>query len=185
MQFHKFGKTDGIKKMTKLQQLIDRVKRTPMNVGTIKRMLPSYATFKTLDEISDNSKTVFKNHECVVLLVESKFSEIGHFVVLLKSPKGYIEYFSSFGGSVDREMKLLGQKGDKIKRLLGKNHLYNSLELQSQSSSIQDCALFVLARIILRKLKLREFQQLFKSSITLRTPDDIVSMLCILLLIDL
>ena len=171
--------------MTKLQQLVDRLKRTPMNVGTLKKMLPSYATFKTLDQISDNSKTVFKNHECVVLLVESKFSPIGHFVVLLKSAKGYIEYFSSFGGSVETELKLLGQKGDKIKRLLGKNYLYNSLELQSQSSSIQDCALFVLARIILRKLKLREFQQLFKSNITLRSPDDIVSMLCVLLLVDL
>jgi hypothetical protein len=171
--------------MTKLKQLIDRLKRTPMNVGTLKKMLPSYATFKTLDQLSDNKKSVFKNHDCVVLLIESKFSPIGHFVVLLKSQKGYIEYFSSFGGRVETELKLLGQNGDKIKRLLGKNYSYNSLELQSQSSSIQDCALFVLARIILRKLKLREFQQLFKSNITLRTSDDIVSMLCVLLLVDL
>lgn len=167
--------------MTKIQQLINRLKSTPMNVGTLKSLLPPYATFKTLSELKSSA---FGKHECVVLLIPSKFSKIGHFVVLLKFTK-YIEYFSSFGGSPDSEMQLLGQHSDTLKKLLGRNYTYNSVELQSSSSTIQDCALFVLARIALRTLKLRQFQQLFKAKVVLDTPDDIVSMLTALLLVDL
>ena len=167
--------------VTKLRQLIDRLKSTPMNVGTLKSLLPPYAVFKKL---SDLRRDVFDKHECVVLLIPSKFSSIGHFVVLLKFPK-YIEYFSSFGGRPESEMKMLGQESDTLLQILGRKYTYNSVELQAASTTIQDCALFVLARIALRKLKLREFQQLFKSKVVLHTPDDIVSMLTALLLVDL
>lgn len=166
---------------TKLRQLIDRLKSTPMNVGTLKSLLPPYAVFKKLEDLK---APVFGKHDCVVLLIPSKFSKIGHFVVLLKFPK-YVEYFSSFGGRPESEMKLLGQHSDTLKRVLGRKYTYNSVELQSSSTTIQDCALFVLARIALRTLKLREFQQLFKAKIVLDTPDDIVSMLTALLLVDL
>ena len=170
--------------MTKLQSLIDRLKSTPMNVGTLKSLLPKDAIFKTLNDMKGSKSHVFGKHRCVVLLIPSKFSKIGHFVVLLRFPK-YIEYFSSFGGRPESEMQLMGQDSDTLKQLLGKNYTYNSLELQSKNTTIQDCALFVLARIALRTLKLREFQQLFKAKIVLNSPDDIVSMLTALLLVDL
>jgi hypothetical protein len=170
--------------MGKLDQLISRLKRTPMNVGGLKKLLPAYATFKTLSQLTEHRSKVFGSHDCVVVLIPSKFSSIGHFVVLVKFPK-YIEYFSSFGGSPKSETQKLGQRSNILLKLLGRNYVYNSLELQSSSSTIQDCALFVLARVKLRKLKLREFQELFKGKITLQTPDDIVSMLGILLVVDL
>ena len=170
--------------MGKLQQLINRLKSTPMNVGGLKKVLPAYATFKTISQLTEHRSKVFGGHSCVVVLVPSKFSKIGHFVVLTRFPK-YIEYFSSLGGSPKSETQKLGQRSDILLRLLGKNYVYNSVELQSSSSTIQDCALFVLARVKLRKLKLREFQSLFKSRITLQSPDDIVSMLAVLLVVDM
>ena len=170
--------------MGKLEQLITRIKNVSMNVGSLKTLLPSYATFKTLDQLNEHRSKVFKNHTSVVVLVPSNVSSIGHFVVMTKFPK-YIEWFDSFGNSPQKVLKKLGQHSDVLMKLLGKNFLYNSLQLQSNLKSINDCALFVLARIKLRKLKLREFQTLFKQRITLQSPDDIVSMLTALLLIDL
>ena len=154
-----------------------------MNVGTLKKLLPAHATVRTLSEIKPTRDATFGNLDCVVVLIPSSFSKIGHFVVLTKFPK-YIEYFSSFGGAPEKELKMLGQESKQLKTLLGSRNIYNSMELQSSSTTIQDCALFVLARVVLKKLKLRQFQQIFKSSITLKTPDDIVSMLCVLSLVD-
>jgi hypothetical protein len=170
--------------MGKLEQLIKRLKSTPMSVGGLKKLLPVYATFKTFEQLTDHRSKVFGKHECVVVLIPSKFSKIGHFVVLTKFPK-YIEYFSSLGGSPKSETQKLGQHSDILLKLLGRNYVYNSVELQSNSSTIEDCALFVLARVKLRKLKLREFQSLFKGRITLQSPDDIVSMLAVLLVVDM
>ena len=168
--------------MGKLQDLITEIKQTPMNFGTLRKLLPPYAGIKTLSEISTRSKT-FGQKQSIVVLIPSSFSDIGHFVVLTKFPK-YIEYFSSFGRSPEKELTLLGQKSEALLALLGKKHIYNSKKLQGDSTTIEDCALFVLARVILRKLKLRQFQELFQSRVTLQNPDDIISMLCILLLVD-
>jgi hypothetical protein len=155
-----------------------------MNVGGLKKVLPPYATFKTLDQLTEHRSKVFGSHRCVVVLIPSKYTQIGHFVVLLRFPK-YIEYFSSFGGSPQKETQAMGQTSKILLKLLGRNFVYNSVSLQGASGSIQDCALFVLARIRLRKLKLREFQQLFKQRVVLQGADDIVAMLAVLLIVDL
>lgn len=168
--------------MGKLTQLIQRLKSTPMNVGTLKRLLPSYCVVKTFDQISSRS-SLFAKHECVVMLIPSSFSKIGHFVVLIQRPR-HIEYFSSLGGAPEKEVAKLGQNKEKMLKLLGKNYIYNSLPLQKQSSTIEDCGLHVLARVRLYKLKLRDYQQLFTSSVTLKDADDIVAMMTVLSLAD-
>ena len=123
---------------------------------------------------------MFKNYKCVVVLINSKTSEVGHYAVLTKFPK-YIEYFSSLGGSPLKEAKELGQRGSVLLKLLGKNYVYNSNPLQKRDSTIEDCALWVLCRIRLRKLKLRQFQELFNSRVNLQASDDIMAMMTILL----
>jgi hypothetical protein len=170
--------------MGKLKTLIDRLKATPMNVGSLKKLLPDYCTFKTLEQLKPHRSEVFKKHRCVVVLIPSDFSKIGHFVVLLAWPK-YIEYFSSLGGSARKETATLGQDGKVLMKLLGKNVAYNSKQLQATRSTIEDCALHVLCRVKLKDLKLREYQQLFSSSVHLQNADDIVAMMTILLVVDL
>ena len=46
--------------MGKLKELINRLKRTPMNVGALKKLLPPYATFKVLDELKEHRSKVFE-----------------------------------------------------------------------------------------------------------------------------
>ena len=169
-----------------IQNLLRKLKSTPMSLETLGSLLPPYAKTATYDQIKGRHRSaVFGKHKCVVVLIPSKFSKIGHFVVLLRRVKA-IEYFSSLGGSPYSELTRLGQT-DKLafKELLGSNFIYNSKPLQSKSSDIHDCALFCLARIILHELKLAAFQKMFNRSVHLRTADDIVAMLTILLVSDL
>ena len=169
-----------------IQNLLRKLKQTPMSLKTLGTLLPSYATTVTYDQIKGKHRSqVFGKHKCVVMLIPSKFSKIGHFVVLLRRVKS-IEYFSSLGGSPYSELTRLGQQGtDEFKKLLGSNFVYNSKPLQSKSSDIHDCALFCLARIKLHELNLADFQKMFNRSIHLRTADDIVGMMTILLVSEL
>ena len=169
-----------------IQSLLRKLKETPMDLRTLGRLLPSYATTATYDQIKGKHRSeVFKKHKCVVVLIPSTFSKIGHFVVLLRRLKA-IEYFSSLGGSPYSELSKLGQTDkDMFIKLLGKNFVYNSKALQSKSSTIHDCALFCLARIKLNDLKLQDFQKMFTRSLHLKNADDIVAMMTILLVSEL
>ena len=96
-----------------------------------------------------------------------------------------LEYFSSLGGTPAKELQKLGEPLAIFQELLGKNFITNSKPLQSGKYSINDCAVWVLLRCFLKKLKLREFQELFTRSVNLQTSDDIAACLGVLLLIDM
>ena len=162
-----------------IRRLIEKMKRTPIDLRVLGSLLPSYAKTMQYKDIKGHRSEVFGDKTCVVLRIPSNFSKIGHFVVLLKKQKS-IEYFSSLGGSPYSELEKLGQDKSVLMDLLGSNFIYNSKALQSKSSTIQDCALFCLCRIVLSKLTLSDFQKIFSRSISLHSPDDIVSVLCIL-----
>ena len=96
-----------------------------MNVGTLKKLLPSHAGFKTISQLTPHRAKVFGRYKTLVVLIPSKFTDIGHFVVLTRFPK-HIEYFSSYGNSPLKEAKLLGQNEQVLLNLLGKNFTYNN-----------------------------------------------------------
>ena len=126
---------------------------------------------------------IFNGKRAVVVLIPKKKSRIGHFVALLPR-RHHIEYFSSLGGSPDSELEALGEPLHIFQELLGKNYIYNRTRLQSGSYKVEDCAAWVLARVLLSKLKLREFVAMFQRTITLSDPDTIVAALTLLLFSD-
>ena len=169
-----------------IQKLLRKLKQTPMDLKTLGSLLPPYATTATYSQIKGKHRSeLFGKHKCIVVLIPSKFSSIGHFVVLLRRSKA-LEYFSSLGGSPYSELSRLGQDDkDMFIKLLGSNFTYNSKSLQSKSTTIHDCALWCLARIKLHDLKLASFQKIFNRSLHLKTSDDVVAMLTILLVSEL
>jgi hypothetical protein len=168
-----------------IDNLLRKLQKTPMDLKVLGSLLPAYATTITYEKIKGKHRSeVFKKHKCLVMRIPSSFSKIGHFVVLLRRPKA-IEYFSSLGGSPESELKQLGQNKTILMDLLGTNYVYNSKALQSKQSTIHSCALHCLARVTLYDLKLADYQKMFTRTITLRTADDIVAMLTILLVSDL
>ena len=167
--------------MVTLQSIIEKLKQTPVSIHDLKKLVPSYCRVVKLEQIhSQHRSELFKNHTAVIVLLPSDHSDVGHFVALLGKEKGYIEYFSSLGESAEKEQKRLST--DKtLLHILGKRYQYNQRKLQQGKFSIQSCGMWVLTRVILQDLKLREFQQLFSRKVTINSSDDLVSIMVLLL----
>ena len=170
--------------MVKFEQLIEQIKETPVSLEFLRTKLPQRCAAVQYKHLKKHRSEVFKANDAVVVLIPSKISDIGHFVVLL-AKRNHIEYFSPLGGTPDSEMAKLGEPSVVIKELLGKHYIVNRVALQGGDFHISDCAVWCLLRCYLRKLKLREFQKLFQRHVTLNTPDDIAAALGVLLLIDM
>ena len=162
-----------------MNTLLKTIKQTPVSKAFLKSRLPngvkvvSYTFLK-----GKHRREVFSNNKPVVVLIPKKGEKVGHFIVLLPWPR-HIEYFSSLGGSPQSELAALDEPLDIMKRLLGKQFVYNRTQLQSGDYHINDCASWVLARVYLSHIKLRQFVQLFQRR-TLSTPDDVVAMMTLL-----
>ena len=170
--------------MVKLQGLISRLKRTPLDLRQLAKIIPTSCKAMQYKQLKGkNRREIFSDNEGIVLLIPSKKSKIGHFVCLLPR-SNHIEYFSSLGNSPSEEIFKLEQDKDVLGNILGKSYIYNSKPLQRADFDIVDCGLWMLCRLYLRKLKLREFQTLFSSKLTLQGGDDIASLLAILLLTE-
>ena len=166
-----------------MQQIIQKVKTTPIDLRILKKLVPKSCKAVKYSELNKSRREVFKGVEGLAVLIPHKISNIGHFITLIPK-RHHIEYCSSLGGSPDEELDKLHQSHTIMKKLLGNNYVYNSVKLQSGKYNIKDCASFVLMRLYFRHLKLREFQKLFSRNIQLSNPDDIASAMTALLLTE-
>ena len=170
--------------MVTLTSFVNKIKSTPVSIGFLKKRVPKDVDVVTYGQLRGKHRSeVFRGKRAVICLIPKKGSRMGHFVALLPR-RHHIEYFSSLGNSWERELDLLSEPHTIFKELLGKSFIYNRAKLQSGSYKVEDCSAWVLARVFLSKLKLREFVQLFQRTVSLNGSDDIVSMLTLLLFLD-
>ena len=171
--------------MVKLQTLLEKIKETPLDLDYIRKKLPPRCRAVEYKSLKGKHRSqVFKETDALVVLIPKVGSNVGHFVVLL-AKRNHIEYFSSLGGTPAKELEKLGEPLAIFQELLGKNYITNTKPLQSGKYHINDCAVWCLLRCYLRKMKLREFQELFMRSVDLQTSDDIAACMGVMLLIDL
>lgn len=176
--------------MVRLETLLEKIQQTPLDLEYVRKRLPPRCRaveYKTLK--GKHRSEVFKETDALVVLIPKVGSRVGHFVVLLargaSSSVGHIEYFSSLGGTPEKELEKLGEPLSIFRELLGKNYVTNTKALQSGKYNVNDCAVWVLLRCFLRKMKLREFQGLFSRAVNLQTSDEIAAIMGVLLLVDI
>ena len=162
-----------------MDRLLKTIKQTPVNKSFLKARLPHGVKVVSYQHLKGkHRRAVFDKGRPVVVLIPKKGEKTGHFIVLVPRER-HIEYFSSLGGSPQSELASLNEPLEIMNDLLGKNFIYNKTQLQSGDYRINDCASWVLARVYLRHLKLREFVQLFKRK-TLSSSDDVVAIMTLL-----
>ena len=166
--------------MTSLITILNR----KLEITRLRELLPARSKVVLYDTLTRDKRSrgdIFKNLDSLIVLYEGKINKkrAGHYVCLLPRTH-HIEYFSSLARSPSDEMSAFHEDPGVFKRLLGKNFIYNRKKLQMNSYTLQDCGYWVLARAILHKLKIAQFQRLFKP-LTLRSSDEVLGMMSILL----
>ena len=166
--------------MVSLINAIQKLKHTPVGIEDLKKLVPAKCDVVKLKTLKGQNRTdVFKGLRGLIILLPSKVSKMGHYVVMLPR-SNHIEYWSSLGNSPAKESTLLHNDEGIIKRLLGRHFIYNRVKLQSGDFDIKTCAMFCVARLFLSDLKMREFNSLFSKGITTNTPDDLVTLMSFL-----
>ncbi len=132
------------------------------------------APFRSIEELMDLGA-------CVILLqIESASrSPVGHFILLLDHGTHY-EHFDSYGLTMDEELKITQEKH--LTRIFGlgrKPIVDNSKKLQTFRQDVNTCGRWVVARLLLRQLELKEFLKLVEHFHVLY--DDLVSIMTMLL----
>ena len=164
-----------------LKNAISTIKSLPIGLREIDNLLPPRCATIQYKNLTRPRAQLFKNNDAYVVRIPNQSNKVGHFVVLL-AKRNHIEFFSQTGGSIASEFKRLGQDPSLLNQIVGKHFIHNSKALQSNKQSVQDCACWCLSRCYLKHLKLRQFQGLFNKSVNLQSSDDIVSLMCLLLL---
>ena len=164
-----------------LKRIITDIKSLPIGLLDLEKLLPPRCKTVQYKDLTQPRAKLFRDTDAYVVRIPNKGNKVGHFVVLL-AKRHHLEFFSPTGGSIASEFKRLGQDPTNMNRLVGQHFIHNTKKLQSNKQSIQDCSSWVLARCYLIHLKLREFQGLFGKSLNLQSSDDIVSLMCLLLL---
>ena len=166
--------------MVKLTSLLETVEQTPVTMEFLRKRVPEGVTVVAYPKLKGRHRgDVFKKGRPVVVLIPKKGTKSGHYVVLIPR-KHHIEYFSSLGRSPESELQALHEPLSVFRNLLGKAYIYNRTVLQSGKYTINSCGAWVLTRVFLTKLKLREFVELFKRPVSLTSPDMIVAALSLL-----
>ena len=156
----------------------------PIDIKALRALLPNNSKAVLYEALQHDTRSrgeMFKGNNTLVVLYEGMIDgkKQGHFVLLI--PRAHsIEYFSSLGRAPSDEMKSLHENPTAFQRIIGKNYTYNRKKLQLDSYTVEDCAWWVLARAILWKMKLSDFQQLFHPR-SIRSSDEMLSIMSILL----
>jgi hypothetical protein len=166
--------------MVRVKDIISK----PMTLSRLRELLPNDSKavlYSSLQKDNRKRQDIFRGIKSLIVLYEGKIDgrKQGHFVCLIPRPHS-IEYFSSLGRAPTDEMNAFHTDPTAFRNLLGKNYTYNRKKLQLDSYTVEDCGYWTLARAILAKMKLVEFQKIFQPK-SLRSSDEVLGNMMYLL----
>ena len=158
-----------------METLISRLERIPISIEALKKVVPTNTKCVLYTQLTQ--PLFAKRTNCVIVLLESKTQEIGHFVLLIKRAQN-VEYWSSYGHRPEYAIKITGND-TRLLKMLPKGFLVNRFKFQSEKNT-ETCALHCLARSYCYKTSNQEYIKMFRYKVNLRTPDDIVTIMTLL-----
>ena len=170
-----------------LASLVKQNVKKPLSIEMLSTLLPTNAKAVFYDNLSryKTLKDALGGKGCMVVLYNlhdksrKRLNQAGHFI-LINTMAGAVEYFSSSGWSVAKELDITNSDPDIFRRLLGKNYITNTMPLEKVGDS-NDCWRFCLARAILARMPLKKFQKLFNSHYNIKNADELVSLMTMLM----
>ena len=158
-----------------METLIKKLEKRPVSIERLSRAVPKNTKCLLYTDLKE---PLFPpGIQCLIILLENKSSEIGHFVLVIKRSSG-VEYWSSYGHRPQYAIKITGND-DRLLKLMGSNVKINRFKFQSELDT-ETCAMHTLSRAVFWEMGNKEYWNLFRFAVRLKTPDDIVSLMTLL-----
>ena len=158
-----------------MDSLIKRLEQVPVSIENLTKVVPKHTICKLY---TDLKKPLFDpGIQCVIVLLQSKTDDIGHFVLLIKR-RSSVEYWSSYGHNPQYAIRLTGND-DRLIKLLPKGYVTNRFKFQNETNA-ETCAMHCLARSIFYQTTNQDYIKMFRYKVTLQKPDDIVTIMTLL-----
>jgi len=167
--------------------MIHTLQSLPLNFDQLKNMVgkenSKRVNWMIYDELQKyhTLEDVLKTGAAVILLqIENrKAPSVGHFVVLLDHGN-HVEHFDSYGLTIDQENAITHERHlTSLFKQTKKPIVENTKRLQRFREDVQTCGRWVVARLLLRQLELKEFIRILQS---IATPnDEMVTLMTMLL----
>jgi|TARA_B110000438_G_C15709963_1_gene604855 hypothetical protein len=169
-----------------LAELIRRNVKEPLSIEMLGKVVPKWCRVSFYDKLAKyrTLAQALQGAKCMIVLYnihdrkKNTLNKAGHFILINNAGKK-VEYFSSSGWSVAKELDVTRSDPNIFKRLLGNTFIQNTVALEKQGDS-NDCWRFCLARAILADMPLRQFLKLFSNHIHLKNADEIVTLMTML-----
>jgi hypothetical protein len=163
----------------KMLGVLRQIEKQPISLATLRQKLPRHTKVLQYDNLPEKGSLdrVFGKAKCLVIFYtmhDPHNRPIGHFSSILRHGRKKYEYFSSYGYTPEQEIAKTHSSG-KLLRLLGKNYIRSNAKLQDKVHS-NTCARWAAVRCFLHEVPLQVFIKHFTEKVTLKTPDDIVSL---------
>lgn len=169
-----------------LAETIRRKVKEPLSIEMLSKIVPPWCRVEFYDKLAKYKtlSAALRGAKCIIVLYnihdrkKNTLNKAGHFILINTIGK-QVEYFSSSGWSVAKELDITRSDPKVFERLLGHKFIQNTVPLEKQGDS-NDCWRFCLARAILADMSLKQFQKLFSNHIHLKNADEIVTLMTML-----
>ena len=158
-----------------METLIKQLEKRPVSIERLSTVVPSHTKCILYEDLK---APLFPDGvRCLIILMESKTEEIGHFVLVINRPGG-VEYWSSYGHRPEYAIKITGNDR-RLLDLMGKKYSVNRYKFQAEEDT-ETCAMHTLSRAVFWEMENKKYWNLFRFAVHLRSPDDVVSLMTLL-----
>ena len=160
-----------------MQNVVNELKREPVGIDHIRRACPN-AKVMMYDKIPPRATydNLTRGKKSLIVLYtmhsRGKSSDgTGHYALIQKEGTKLL-YFSSYGLGPEDEIAATHSSG-KIRALLGKNFMRNTMRLQTKGFHTATCGRWCILKARLHDVQMRVFNRIFGQKKTVLDPDSV------------
>ena len=158
-----------------------------LSINDLKKIVPRYCMVKRYDQVHGKTlKDVLGGRSCLILLwnIHDKkhrvLNQPGHFFMISTRGPEPCVVFSSTGMTPKKELFITQSNPTLLDEILPEGTVYNSMKLQ-HGTDANTCWRWAIVFAHLAPMGLKKFQDLFRGSMHVSTPDEIVTAMTLLL----
>ena len=170
-----------------MQKILREEIEKNLSIDDLKKIVPRYCMVKRYDQVKGKTlKDVLKGRTCLILLwnIHDKqhrvLNQPGHFFMISTRGPEPCVVFSSTGMTPKKELFITQSNPTLLDEILPEGTVYNSVKLQ-QSKDANTCWRWNIVFAHLAPMGLSKFQDLFRRSTHVTTPDELVTAMTLLL----